>query len=244
MPKLNQVIAVEKGVKSRVYGEVSELHKASQKPDLFSGFVKTYRKKDEEGEDYPPEQKKVQMTVGDALGRISKGLTEMFDVTAAKDWANCTAAADVKVDGVGTILEHVPVPYLLFLEKQLTDLHTFIDKLPVLDEADEWLADENTGLFKTKATATHRTKKIQKPIVLYDATKEHPAQTQILTEDVVVGYWDTVKHSGALPAPRKRQLLERVEKLAVAVKFAREEANSAEAPAVNVGSVIFGYLLA
>jgi hypothetical protein len=59
--KLNQIVAVEKGVKSRVYGEITEMHKASQKPDLFNGFVKTYRKKDEEGEDYPQERKKVQL---------------------------------------------------------------------------------------------------------------------------------------------------------------------------------------
>src|SRR5215813_10940643 len=58
MPKLNQIVAIEKSVKSRVYGEITEMHKLSQKPDLFSGFSKQYRKKDEEGEDYPPEQKR------------------------------------------------------------------------------------------------------------------------------------------------------------------------------------------
>ncbi|MDQ3812829.1 MAG: hypothetical protein M3347_02630 [Armatimonadota bacterium] len=41
--KLNQVVAIEKGVKSRVYGEVTELHKTSQKPELFNGFIKTCR---------------------------------------------------------------------------------------------------------------------------------------------------------------------------------------------------------
>ena len=55
MPKLNQIVAIEKSVKSRVYGEITEMHKLSQNSDLFSGFSKQYRKKDEEGEDYPPE---------------------------------------------------------------------------------------------------------------------------------------------------------------------------------------------
>ena len=63
MPKLNQIIAIEKGVKSRVYGEITEMHKSSQKPELFNGFVKTYRKKDEDSEDYPPERKKAQLWV-------------------------------------------------------------------------------------------------------------------------------------------------------------------------------------
>lgn len=242
MPKLNQIIAIEKGVKSRVYGEITELHKSSQKPDLFNGFVKTYRKRDEEGEDYPPERKKVQLDASELLTRVAGLLTELFDVTASKDWANCHAVADVEVDGK-VLIQGAPTPHLLFLEKQISDLHTFVAKLPVLDEADDWSKDENSGLFKTSAIPTHRTKKVQKPIVLYEATKEHPAQTQLITEDITVGYWDTIRHSGALPAPRKQQLLERIEKLAKAVKYAREQANAAEAPPKNIGKPIFDYLL-
>lgn len=242
MPKLNQIIAIEKGVKSRVYGEITDLNKSSQKPDLFNGFVKNYRKKDEEGEDYPPERKKVQFGAENMLAQIATLFTDLFDVTATKDWGNCHAFSDVEVDGQ-TLIQNAPVSYLLFLEKQINDIHTFVDKLPVLDEADDWTKDENTGLFKTAPIPTHRTKKVQKPIVLYEATKEHPAQTQIISEDIVVGYWDTIKHSGALPAPRKQQLLERIEKLSKAVKFAREKANAEEAENQKIGKTIFDYLL-
>lgn len=241
MPKLNQIVAIEKGVKSRVYGDFTELHKSSQKPELFSGFSKNYRKKDEEGEDYPPEQKKVQLEATEVLGRVSKLLAELFDVTATKDYANCHAFADVVVDGQ-TLVKDAPVPLLLFLEKQLTDLHTFIDKMPALDSADDWSLDVNSGLYKTAPIATHRTKKVQKPVVLYEATEKHPAQTQLITEDVVVGYWDTVKQSGALPIPRKRELLERLEKLSEAVKFAREKANGEDAEEKKLGEALFGYL--
>lgn len=240
--KLNQVVAIEKGVKSRVYGEISEMHKSSQKPDLFNGFVKTYRKKDEEGEDYPQERKKVQFEAATVLTQVGKLLTEIMDITATKDFANCQASADVVVDGQ-TLLQAAPATYLLFLEKQLSDLHTFVEKLPALDETDDWNRDENSGLFKTAAIPTQRTKKVQKPLVLYPATVEHPAQTQMITEDVVVGYWDTVKQSGALPVPRKQVLLERIEKLSQAVKFAREQANSVEAAEKNVGGTLMAYLL-
>jgi hypothetical protein len=243
MPKLNQIIAVEKGVKSRVYGEITEMHKSSQKPELFNGFAKNYRKKDEDGEDYPPERKKVVMSAEAMLTKAATLLTELLDVTATKDWGNCHAVADVEVDGQ-VLIKDAPVPYLLFLEKQVTDLHTFVDKLPVLDESDDWAKDENSGLYKTAAIPTHRTKKVQKPIVLYEATKEHPAQTQMITEDVTVGYWDTVKHSGALPAPRKQQLLGRIEALSKAVKFAREKANAVESESQKIGKALFDYLLA
>jgi hypothetical protein len=242
MPKLNQVIAIEKSVKSRVYSELTELHKSSQKAEPFNGFVKTYRKKDEEGEDYPAERKKVQVIADSLLERAATILTELFDVTASKDFANCHARADVEVDGQ-VLVPNATVSYLLFLEKQLNDLRTFIDKLPELDEADDWSKDENSGLFKTTPIPTHRTKKVQRAIVLYEATKEHPAQTQLITEDVIVGYWDTIKHSGALPVPRKKVLLERVEKLAKAVKFAREKANSSDAEEQKIGKTLFAFLL-
>lgn len=242
MSKLNQVVAVEKSVKSRVYGEFTELHKASQKAELFTGFVKNYRKKDEEGEDYPPERKRVQQNADEMLQQAASHLTELFDVTATKDWANCHARADVVVEGQ-TLVAEAPVPFLLFLEKQITDLHTFVSKIPTLDESDDWQRDENSGVFKTAPIATQRTKKVQKPIVMYEATKEHPAQTQLITEDIVVGYWDTVKHSGALPVPRKAKLLERLDALSKAVKYAREQANASDAPNQEVGKKLFEYLL-
>ena len=75
-----------------------------------------------------------------------------------------------------------------------------------------------------------------------EATKEHPAQTQLITEDVVAGTWVTVKYSGAMPAPRKKQLLGRIEKLANAVKFAREQANASEAQDKKLGKEVFDFL--
>ena len=148
--RLNQVIAIEKGVKARVYAEVTELHQAAQKPDLFNGFVKQYRKRDEEGEEYPPERKRVQMQAQETVGRVQEILTALLDMTATKDWANCHAKADVQV-GTEILVQEAPVPYLLFLEKQLTDLRTFVEKLPTLDEAEDWQRDEHSGLYKTGA---------------------------------------------------------------------------------------------
>ena len=129
-----------------------------------------------------------------------RALAELFDITATKDWANCSARATVVVDGK-PLLEDVPATYLLFLEKQLSDLRTFIDKMVELDAGEDWLEDPSTGMYRTEAIKTQRTKKVQRPIVLYDATEHHPAQTQLITEDVVAGYWNTVKYSGAPQPP-------------------------------------------
>ena len=103
--------------------------------------------------------------------------------------------------------------YLLFLEKQLTDLHTFVKKLPVLDAAEAWAFDEATDAYSTAPTQTTRTKKVPRNHVKAEATEKHPAQVEVYFEDVLVGYWTTVKFSGALPQARSTSCKARVEKL-------------------------------
>ena len=241
MPKLNQIIALEKGVKSRSYASLTEAHQQLQKPALLSGITRTYRPKDDEGERYPPESTRVQLRSEEILRSTATILTELFDVVATKDWANCTARADVVVEGK-TLLEKVPVTYLLFLEKQLTDLHTFVHKLPVLDPSESWRFEPSQDCWASEPAETSKTKKVPRNHVKAEATEKHPAQVEVYHEDIVVGYGKTVKFSGALPAARVRELLERVERLQKAVKMAREEANGVVVESTKSGDKIFGYL--
>lgn len=241
MPKLHEILAVEKGNKTRIYTAITDLHKHAQKADPFNGFSKDYRPKDEDGDKLPPERKKVVLSAPDVLTKLAALIAESFDVTATKDAANRNAVADVVLDGK-VLLKDMPATYLIFLEKQLIDVRTFVEKMPVLDEATDWTPDLNTGMFRSGEVVTHRSEKQQKPLVLFPATPEHPAQTQIITQDVIVGFWHSVKHSGAFPAPRKQEILIRVNTLLDAVKQARERANMVEAPSVKVGGVVFDYL--
>jgi hypothetical protein len=241
MAKLNQIIAVEKGVKSGSLRELTDAHHALQKPALLAGISRTYQPKDEEGEQLPPESTRVQVKTEDVLRQTATVLTRLFDVTATKDWANCSAKADVMVEG-RALLRDVPVSYLLFLEKQLVDLHTFVKKLPLLDAAEDWTFEESADCWRTDQVRTIRTKKVPRNHVKAEATEKHPAQVEVYYEDIPVGYWTTVKFSGALPARRVNALLDRVEKLQHAVKFAREEANGAEVTDQTTGEVVFGYL--
>jgi hypothetical protein len=243
MAKLNQIIAVEKGVKSKSFQDLTEAHHAVQKPTLLSGLSRVYQPKDEEGEQLPPESTKVQIKSEEILRDTAATLTRLFDVTATKDWANCHAKADVTVDGQ-VLLRDVPVSYLLFLEKQLTDLNTFMKKLPVLDAAESWTFDASADCYRTDAVRTIRTKKVPRNHVKAEATEHHPAQVEVYYEDIPVGYWSTTKFSGSLPARRVHELITRVEKLQAAVKFAREEANGTEVTDQRVGDAVFGYLFA
>ena len=239
--RLNQVIAIEKGIKSKGNTEKSEFYKIAQKPALFSGFVKRYRPLNEQGEKFPDEKSKVQYTAQGLLTSIGSTLRALFDVEATKDYANCIARADVVVDG-RVLVEGSPATFLLYLDKELTDLATFAAALPTLSEDEDWTRDENAGIFKTDPTTTHRTKKMQRPIVLYPATPEHPAQTQLVTDDELVGFWEQTKHSGALTVDEKKRLQARIQRLADAVKAAREQANMVEAKQQNVGAVLTGWL--
>jgi hypothetical protein len=241
MARLNQIIAIEKGTKSRSFQELTDAHHALQKPALLAGIARTYRPKDEEGEQFPPESTKVQVKAEEIIRQTAEIMTKLFDVTATKDWTNCKARADVIVDGK-TLLAQVPATYLLFLEKQLVDLHTFIRKLPILDASETWTFDASADCWATEPMQTVKTKKIPRNHVKAEATDKHPAQVEVYYEDVVVGNWKTTKFSGALQAKRVNELLERVERLQQAVKFAREEANNIEADEQKVGKQVFDYL--
>ena len=241
--RINHVLAIKKGEKSRSYAELTDLHKKSQKGDLYNGFSKVYRKTDEEGEDYPAQSQAVRLQSPEVVAGITLALTELVNIEFTIDKANQEATADVVVGGQ-VIIEGAPATFLLFLEKQLSDLNTFVQKLPTLDGSESWTLDPNTGFYRTEKISKHKTKKVPKVIVKYEATVELQAQTELIYLDETLGYWDTVKQSGALTIPRKVELLLRIDTLTKAVKQARVEANNTSCEKAQVADAIFGYLFA
>ncbi len=243
MAKLHELIAAEKHTKTRSYAVISELYKAVQKPQLFSGQVRTYQKKDDAGEDLPQEHQHVQAKLTELLDYLRAAHSTIIDLTAQKDLTNQKAMASVIIDGQ-VLLPELPVTTLLMLEKQLTDLHTFVKALPELDASEQWTYDTDAGLCRSAPVRTHRTRKMQKAIVLYDATDKHPAQTQLITEDEIVGYWSTQKVSTAIPKMRKQQMLTRIDMVLCGVKEARERANGIDAaPKQSIADKIFSYVM-
>lgn len=242
MTRLNQIVATEKGVKTTAHRDIDTLYKLIQKAPLLSGISRTYRPKDDDGDQLPPESTLVQVRVPVVLEDIAKHFTRLMDITLTKDAGNTVASADIKVNGV-VLAQDVPVPTLLFLEKHLTDLQTTIRALPTLDPAEVWEYDPNAGVHRTLDIQTNKTKKVPQNHVKSPATDKHAAQVEMYFEDVNVGTWSTVKFSGALPTDRRNQLVERVAQLITAVKFAREEANTTEVQQRTIGAALFGYLI-
>lgn len=243
MRKLNQLLAIEKGVKQRVHETLTKAYHGFQKPALFNGQTRMYSKNDENGEDLPAEHVRVQLDATQTLRDIGSALVELIDTTAAKDKANQEAVADIKISDTEILARDVPATTLLFLEKTLTDLKSEIIKLPELDPAQDWVRDEQNQIYRATPVTTVRTKKVAKVLVKYEATKEHPAQTEVVTEDVPVGKWTLTAFSGAVSRRDKRALLERVTVLIDAVKIARETANEAPAPSTDLGKSLIDFVL-
>lgn len=240
MPKLNQIVAIVQGKKSDAEKGVTAVYQAVQKDTLFTGLTKTYVPLVGE-EELPSEKKQLQLKVADAISLFYDAFTPLFDIIATQDNANCLAKANVVVDGK-TILENVPVTYLLFLEKKLSDLQTFVLKLPTLDPAVTWTYDANADCYASEKTWRYHTRKIAKTIVRAPATDKHPAQVDLVHEDVNVGKWETIAFSGAIPAKQQHEYVVRIKKLIESVKTAREAANLLEAPSVQTGDAVFGFV--
>jgi hypothetical protein len=245
--KMNVLLALEKGERERLHQKMTVLHREAQKSVIYDGLSRTYEPKAEGGDPLPAESKKVQVKAEDVLRQVADLLARPWDLTASRDATNSLARADVSVvdveSGTTPLLRDVPATHLLWLEKQLTDVRTFVAKMPVLDPEHQWVYDAGLGHYRTEPIQTTRDKKTKRYVVMVPATPEHPAQVDKYDDVEIVGTWSLVKHSGALPWDRQRELLDRVDRLRDAVKAARERANLVEVVDVSYSEAIFGYLL-
>lgn len=245
--KLHQLLAILSSVKTKTEKAKTELYHKIQKPALFQGISKTYTPNDEDGYVYPSEIKPLNESIEDTIQLFVNESIELYDLSFQQDIANCEAKADIVIDGT-VIAAQVPVTYLLFLEKQATDLRTFIEKLPVRDVGTTWIDDPSRGIAVSEERHTIKTKKITDFVVAYEATEQHPAQVKEVTRDVVEGKWTTVQLNGELSPQTQKELKTRINKLYQAIVVAREEANAIEVSKRQIGkdllSYVFGSMIA
>jgi hypothetical protein len=137
------------------------------------------------------------------------------------------AHADVVTEDDTTLLRDVPATSLLQLEKHLKELHDLLTAVPTLDPAKGFQQDpqREAGVYKAREVNKTRTKKTQRPMVMYEATKEHPAQVAMATEDVATGTILEQEWSSLITPAQKSDMLDRCDKLMRAVKRARSKAN-------------------
>lgn len=241
---LHVYLALIKGVKEKANKVTTEVYHTFQKPDLFTGFTKKFRKTLEEEPDRPNEDKLVRHNVLNNLDLIKKPLTDLLDIAATRDFGNCVAKADVTLNDGTVILTGAPATYLIWLEKQLVDLRTNVRKIPTLELGEDWKLDEHNNLLYISAlTEVASTKKVTEQIIVVPATDKFPAQTAPNTRDIHVGYWVTTKMSGAIPSNTQKAYLDRIDLLLNAVMTARQIANSTPIVKIDAGKKILDYIL-
>jgi hypothetical protein len=244
--KLHELLAVDGNLKGQADKTRTDLRATfANKRHLFEEKVVTFKPVDETERTVTESQLDLQTTVRKELSWISDILAKSLDVSFQVADANTKAKASIVLEDGTTLAEDVPATALLELEKRAGELQELVASIPTLDPAKGFkpAPARGDGIYEAREAVTRRTKKVQRPIVLYQATPEHPAQTQLITEDVVTGQITTQEWSGLLTPAEKADMFERVERLRRAIKKARARANEATVDTTRkVGDSLLKYV--
>ena len=188
----------------------------------------------------------LESTVDENLEYALASVAKYWDSVVQKDDANQRAVADVIVDGK-VILKDVPSTTLLGLESKLTELRSLYEAIPTLATGIAWVRNEadKPGVFSTREDVKQA--KTENDVgfrVLYEATKEHPAQIEKFKVVNTVGMYSTTKTSGMYTAHKKAKVLANVDLILAAVKKARNRANTVEVDTnLAVGKPIIDFIM-
>jgi hypothetical protein len=127
-------------------------------------------------------------------------------------------------------------------EKRLTDIRTFVSKLPTLNPSKEWKFDDKLSMYSATPQQTIKTKPVKRSLTKFEPTDKHPGQAELVDETVQEGTWTTVAISSAYPRQEVQEMLGRLTTLERAVKVAREEANAITVKKKRIAGSILGYI--
>jgi hypothetical protein len=241
MRGLHVYIALLSSKRKAADNALTAVYHQFQKPAIFAGIDRNYSPRVDGDVVYPSESKHVEANAKTLLAEVLPVLADHYDTQLTQDMGNQLAKADIVVNGK-VLMKNVPATYLLFLEKKLIDFNTMISKMPVLPTAEEWITNEISGLHVTKPKQTIKGKKINKPITMSEATDRHPAQVVMGSEDIVEGFWTTQNLSSAFTPVEVTAMKNRVQELLVAVKAAREVANTTAVEFQEKNRVLIDYV--
>ncbi|MEO0731804.1 MAG: hypothetical protein AAFZ52_03145 [Bacteroidota bacterium] len=243
MNKLYEVLAVEQDRKQKINVELGKLRKNFlNHPEVYDGLVKRYVSLEEDGEQIPDEERNISQPLSDDLRQTLQVFNDGLRATLQKEETNAggKARAELRVDDVS--FGQLAATSLLAIEGQLSKLRDLYQALPTLDNARRYDFDEQRNLYATEPEVKFRTVKRPKVVVKYEATKEHPAQTELLNLDAQVGRYETTYFSSRVSQSRKQELLDRIDQLLEAVRVARAKANTAEVIKVTVTDKLLDFI--
>jgi hypothetical protein len=249
MTKLHELLAAEGNLETQAIQTRTDLANTFEKKRHLFEEKRTTFQSNEEGKPATTEaQSDIQSTVRRELAWIVPHLAKAMDAGLQVADANTKARADVVLDDdAGTVLlKDIPATALLELEKRLTDWVLHLSKaIPTLDPAKGFQDDPQRGggIYKAREVNKARTKKDVRVVVLHEPTKEHPAQTQLVPVDLVVGTISEQEWSGLITPAEKSEILDRAEQTIRAVRKARSRANDQEVETnLKMGKALLGFV--
>ncbi len=242
--KLHELLAVEQDRKHKATQAIGEAVGVFTKKDVqFDGMTKRYVTTEaEDSELIPDETKEMVSTTKDKLESVMEAVIAGIDAHVSKEETNASGIARSELKVGETDFGTLSATTLLALEGHLGKLKELYVTLPVLDNTRNWNFDTQKGFYKTEEEVKYRSVKRPKVIVKYEATKDHPAQTELLYLDFQVGKYVTVYSSGKVTPAQKATMLKRIDEFSEAVKVARAKANNVEATQVKIAKRIFDYI--
>lgn len=251
---LHEILAVEQDVKAnaeRTRNQLIETFRTKQ--SHFTGMRRTFRPfsvdetTGEEGGERLEAETRLAKTVPEQLDLAMREVAKALELGMQVDEANTRAKADIVVDG-RVLLADVPATFLLQLERRLREVRAVFKEAPTFDPVRVWSVDpaaDKKHVLRAEPVTTVRKKRTRKYNVMVEATKEHPAQVDIMEVDEPIGEIRSYDWTGMLSTGKKEALLEQVDRLISAVKQARSRANTVEVDTERkVSTVLVDYLLA
>jgi hypothetical protein len=231
--KLHELLAVETNLEAQAAKNRGDLAATfDKKRHLFEEKRIVFSPNGEGAQATVENQSDIQSTVAKELAWIAPFIAKSLDASFQVAEANTRARADIVLDDDANtvLLTGLPATALLELEKRVAEVATLVNAIPTLDPAKGFRPDgeRGEGISQARPVVKTRTKKAKKLYVKYEATKEHPAQTELIDEDQPVGTIQEQEWSGLITPARKSELLAKVDTLARAVRRARSRANEVD----------------
>jgi hypothetical protein len=253
-PVLHEILAVEQDLKGNAErARTTTLESFRSKQTHYTGLRRTFRPfavdenavDDQAAERLEAETRLAKTVAGElesALAIVAEAMTVGFQI----DEANTRAKADIVVDGE-TIAADMPATFLLQLERRLREIRSVIREAPIFDPVRPWTADPDADrphVLRAEPVTTIRKGRARKYNVMVEATKEHPAQVDVVEVEEPVGEIRSYEWTGKLSIAKKTALVDQVDKLIAAVKQARSRANAIEVNTeIKIGKALTRFLL-
>lgn len=241
--KLHEILAIEQDRKNKANQSIGESKKTFSKGSaVFDGMVKKYTSTEEFAEQIPDESKELVTTVKKTLADTLAPVIVAIDATLTKEETNSSGLAQAELKLGDKVFGTYSATTLLALESHLSKVLDLYKTIPTLDTTRKWFFDEQNDFYRTEEEVKFRTIKRPKVIVKYEATDQHPAQTELLNIDFQVGKYETTYFSGRLTPIQRHRLVDKLESLIEAVKIARSKANNVEVKQIKLGQDIFDFI--